>query len=109
MIDLEKHKSSTFTGRAADFMIVDDLKDTSALVTMSDKDMVNHPPHYTSHPSGVECIQVTEHMGFCVGNVVKYLWRADEKHDDGGIEDLKKALWYVQGEISKREAEGKQS
>lgn len=70
----------------------------------SPTDMVNHPPHYTSHPSGIECIQVTEHMGFCVGNAIKYLWRADEKHDDGGIEDLKKALWYVQREISKRGA-----
>ncbi len=105
MSDLEKHEASKFTGMAADFIIVDDLKDTSALITMSDKDMVNHPPHYTSHPSGIECIQVTEHMGFCVGNAVKYLWRADEKHDDGGIEDLKKAMWYVQREISKREAE----
>ena len=31
-------------------------------------DSVNHPGHYTSHPSGVECIQVTEHMNFCIGN-----------------------------------------
>lgn len=69
----------------------------------SPTDMVNHPPHYTSHPSGIECIQVTEHMGFCVGNAIKYLWRADEKHDDGGIEDLKKALWYVQRELKRRD------
>jgi hypothetical protein len=39
----------------------------------SEADAVNHPPHYTSHPSGVECIQVTEHMGFCLGNAVKYI------------------------------------
>ena len=62
-------------------------------------DMVNSPPHYTEHPSGVECIQITEHMGFCLGNVVKYIWRADLKN---GTEDLKKALWYLSREIEKR-------
>lgn len=64
-------------------------------------DAVNHPQHYTSHPSGVECIQVTEHMGFNLGNAVKYIWRADLKGD--AIEDLKKSLWYVQREIERRE------
>lgn len=66
-------------------------------------DMVNHPPHYTSHPSGVECITVTEHMGFCIGNAVKYLWRADLKGD--AVEDLKKARFYIDREISRREAQ----
>lgn len=68
-------------------------------------DPVNHPKHYTSHPSGIECIQVTEHMGFCIGNAVKYLWRADLKND--AIEDLKKAKWYIEREIAKREKETK--
>ena len=68
-------------------------------------DAVNHPPHYTSHPSGVECITITAHMGFCLGNAVKYIWRADLKHD--AIEDLKKAAWYIQREIYKREMAGK--
>lgn len=63
-------------------------------------DMVNHPPHYTSHPSGVECIQVVEHMGFNIGNAIKYLWRADEKGQT--MEDLKKAEWYVKREIERR-------
>lgn len=63
-------------------------------------DMVNHPPHYLQHPSGVECIVVTEHMNFCIGNAVKYLWRADLKN---GVEDLKKAAWYVTREIQRRE------
>ena len=66
---------------------------------MSD-DTVNHPPHYTAHPSGVECIQITEHMNFCLGNAIKYIWRADLKHD--AIEDLKKAVWYVNREIERR-------
>ena len=66
-------------------------------------DPVNNPSHYTSHPSGIECITVTEHMGFCLGNAIKYIWRADLKHDDGGLEDLKKARWYIDREIRKRE------
>jgi hypothetical protein len=63
-------------------------------------DAVNHPKHYTNHPSGIECIQITEHMGFCLGNAVKYIWRADEKHD--AIEDLRKAKWYIEREIARR-------
>lgn len=66
----------------------------------SGADMVNHPPHYTSHPSGVECITITEHMGFCLGNAMKYVWRADLKQD--AIGDLEKARWYIEREIAKR-------
>lgn len=62
-------------------------------------DPVNHPPHYTSHPSGVECISVTEHMNFCVGNAIKYLWRAGAK--GSRIEDLRKARWYIDREITR--------
>jgi len=61
---------------------------------------VNHPKHYTSHPSGIECIQVTEHMGFCLGNAIKYIWRADHKGND--ILDLEKARWYIDREIGRR-------
>lgn len=63
-------------------------------------DNVNHPRHYNSNPSGVECITVVEHMGFNVGNAIKYLWRADEK--GSADEDLRKALWYVSREIERR-------
>lgn len=69
---------------------------------MSD-DPVNHPKHYTSHPSGVECIQITEHMGFNLGNALKYIWRADEKGNV--IQDLEKARWYLDREIAKRIAQ----
>jgi hypothetical protein len=72
---------------------------------MSEHDPVNHPKHYTSHPSGVECIQITEHMGFNLGNALKYVWRADLKDD--AIEDMEKAVWYLQREIAKRKAAGK--
>jgi len=64
-------------------------------------DMVNHPPHYTSHPSGIETIQITEHMGFCLGNAIKYILRADLKGNK--VEDLKKAEWYINREIARIE------
>ena len=63
-------------------------------------DKVNHPKHYTAHPSGVECIEITEHMGFNLGNAIKYIWRADLKENT--IEDLQKAKWYVEREIALR-------
>jgi len=66
-------------------------------------DLVNHPPHYKSHPSGVECIQITEHMNFNLGNAVKYIWRSDLKAD--AVEDLQKAVWYVNREIQRRQRE----
>lgn len=64
-------------------------------------DNVNHPKHYTSHPSGIECIEICRHMSFNLGNAFKYIWRADLKND--AIEDMKKAIWYIQDEINKRE------
>ena len=67
---------------------------------MNMTDPVNHPDHYTQHPSGVECIQIAEHMNFCVGNAMEYLWRAGLKFDD--IEDLKKSAWYINREIERR-------
>lgn len=73
--------------------------------TQSPFDNVNHPQHYTSHPSGVECIDITRHHDFCIGNAIKYLWRAGLKSEQGlsdkekQIEDLQKAIWYIQDEI----------
>ena len=64
------------------------------------KEQVNHPQHYISHPSGIECIQITEHMGFNLGNAIKYVWRSDLKGK--AIEDLEKAIWYIQREIDRR-------
>lgn len=63
-------------------------------------DPVERPSHYTSHPSGIECIEVTEHMGFCLGNAMKYIWRAGLKGDNQ-IEDLRKARWYIDRELLK--------
>lgn len=60
-------------------------------------DMVNHPSHYKSHPSGVEAIEITRHMNFNLGNAIKYIWRADLKSDT--VEDLQKARFYIEDEI----------
>lgn len=68
---------------------------------MGDHESVNHPKHYTSHPSGIECIEITRHMSFNLGNAVKYIWRSDLKGD--GTEDLRKAIWYLQDEVARRE------
>lgn len=68
-------------------------------------DAVNHPTHYTSHPSGIECIEITRHYYFSIGNAIKYLWRAGLKKDvslkdvEKEIEDLKKAIWYINDRI----------
>ena len=66
-------------------------------------DPVNKPKHYNDHPSGIECIQVTEHFNFNLGNVIKYIWRADLKGFN--IQDLEKAAWYLKREIEKRKSE----
>ncbi|USC18122.1 DUF3310 domain-containing protein [Rhodococcus sp. 11-3] len=71
--------------------------------TATEYDPVNHPKHYTSDPSGVECIQITRHRSFNIGNAIKYLWRAGLKGDGEKakhIEDLEKVLWYVRDEIA---------
>ena len=74
---------------------------------MTENDPVNHPSHYTSDPSGVECIQITQHRNFCIGNAIKYLWRAGLKDKSTTIEDLLKAIWYIECEINRLTGEQK--
>lgn len=70
---------------------------------------VNHPQHYNQHPSGVECIDIARHYPFAIGNAIKYLWRAGLKKDaaledvEKEIEDLKKAVWYINDRINQLE------
>ena len=72
-------------------------------------DNVNHPAHYTSHPSGIECIEIARHYCFTIGNAIKYLWRAGLKKEQGideidkEIEDLKKAIWCINDRIHQLE------
>jgi hypothetical protein len=75
------------------------------------EDKVNHPKHYTSHPSGVECIEITRHYCFSIGNAIKYLWRAGLKTEQGmqdkekEIQDLEKAIWYIKDRINQLKGE----
>ena len=70
-------------------------------------DNVNHPAHYNSHPSGIECIEIARHHNFNIGNTIKYLWRAGLKSEEGmedtdkQVEDLNKAIWYIKDEIKR--------
>lgn len=63
-------------------------------------DMVNHPPHYTSHPAGVECIQISEHMPHNLGAAIGYIWRCDLKGEP--VTDLEKAAWHILREVERR-------
>lgn len=69
------------------------------------EDLVNHPSHYTSDPSGVECIQITRHRNFNVGNAFKYLWRAGLKDSNTTVQDLRKAVFYIEDEIKRLQGE----
>lgn len=75
------------------------------MASKNKNDQINHPKHYTSDPSGIECIDVTRYRNFNVGNAIKYLWRAGLKEDkdrkliDKQVEDLNKAVWYLVDEI----------
>lgn len=75
-------------------------------------DNINHPPHYTNSNSkcskcdhNIECIDITRHLNFNLGNAIKYIWRAE--HKGNKIEDLKKAIWYLEDEINKIQEEVK--
>lgn len=70
-------------------------------IKVNDKeDNVNNPKHYNSHPSGVKCIEIVEWMSFNLGTAMTYIWRCNDKYDDP-IEDLQKAIWYLNREITK--------
>lgn len=62
-------------------------------------DLVNHPKHYATHPSGIECIEITEHLSGNLANAFKYLFRCDQK--GAKQTDLEKANWYVQRELAR--------
>ena len=65
-------------------------------------DPVVHPNHY-AHPSGIEVIQITRYETFLRGNILKYVLRAPYKNDE--LEDLRKAMQYLQWEIERVEKE----
>ena len=84
-----------------------DRKDNIVDLNEQKTDSVNHPSHYNSHPSGIECIEIARHHNFNIGNTIKYLWRAGLKSEEGmedadkQVEDLNKAIWYINDEIKR--------
>ncbi len=86
-------------------------------VAFPERDRVNHPSHYTwlKDKCGIEVIDITRHMDFNLGNSIKYILRAGHKSEEGysnkdkTIEDLKKAIWYINDEIKMLEDEGHKS
>ena len=76
--------------------------DRSQMAQRIPTDSVDHPPHYNDLPNDIECIDVIEHMNLCRGNAIKYIWRAGLKGDV--IEDLRKAIWYLNPEIQRIES-----
>lgn len=95
MTDLKQYSSTTVITRDSS------IENESSQGKPSQPDNVNHPIHYTTHPSGIECIEITRHMNFNLGNAMKYIWRSNLKN---GLEDLEKAIWYIKDEIKKRQA-----
>ncbi len=89
--------------------IVDNGDYFKLIVDKAGNDNVNHPEWYTQHPSGIECIEITRHYCFSIGNAIKYLWRAGLKKELGledkqkEIEDLNKAIWYIKDRIKQLE------
>lgn len=69
-----------------------------------DDDLVNHPPHYTGHPKGIECIDVIEDAPtLCLGTAMKYIWRVSWGGKENDLQDLRKSVWYLEREIARRE------
>lgn len=68
-------------------------------ISQQTEDLINHPSHYTSHPSGIECIQITEHFNFNLSNAIKYIWRSSLKGNV--LENLRKAQFYINREIAR--------
>ena len=74
-----------------------------------EQDNVNQPIHYCSHPSGIECIEITRHHDFAIGNAIKYLWRAGLKDSSNEIQDLEKSVWYIQDKINQLKKQNENS
>ena len=113
MVRWEKQCGHSSTVQAAQIQrLRRDVMDAMKVVedrAKSTQDVVNHPPHYTSSAAccmecgrRIECIDVIEHMPANLANAMKYAWRCDYKHPSP-TEDLRKAIWYLQREIERRE------
>ena len=94
----ELNRLAKLLGHQAGHQVGDVVKEEAGPTVSTDA--VDHPKHYNVHPSGIECIDIVEHMSFNLGNAVKYIWRAGLKSDDVR-QELEKARWYVERELSR--------
>jgi hypothetical protein len=86
------------------FISDQDFEEKMGMIAMEglrNMEKINHPPHYGGEGNTYETIKVIRawNLGFSLGNAVKYLSRAGKKDPATRIEDLKKAVWYIQEEI----------
>lgn len=81
-----------------------DNESFNVLVDNSESDPVRAPSHYRKHPSGVECIDVIQWFTLNIGSAMKYLWRAGLKDGNPTIQDLRKAIQYIEFEIKRLES-----
>jgi hypothetical protein len=92
-------------GKTMGYVLAEDVEEPA------EEDAVNHPSHYNSDPSGVECIEITRHRNFNIGAAIKYLWRAGLKEDSSldnlekEIQDLEKAIFHIKDEIKRKREE----
>ena len=98
--DSKYDSSLAFIGKGEENQDTTSKKGTSLL-----GDAIN-PSHYQSDPSGVQCIEISENWSFCLGNALKYMWRSGKKDSSKNIEDLQKAIWYIEREISRLDKGG---
>ena len=110
LVDMPKYCStdSRNDNKSISYKLVDQYKPKDMEQKTEIKvDNVNHPAHYNSHPSGIECIEIARHHNFNIGNAIKYLWRAGLKSEKGmedadkQVEDLRKAIFYINDEIER--------
>lgn len=102
LVDIRKWTDDSINHPAPDFEVDRHVLQNENFKIVYGGDEVNHPPHYNQHPSGIECIQVTEHMCFNLGNAIKYIWRADLKGNSD--QDIEKAIWFLKREQGRRKS-----
>ena len=67
------------------------------MLDQPEHDAIN-PSHYRSHPSGIECIEISKHLSGCLAQAFQYVWRCGQKDDP--IQDMDKAIWFINAELS---------
>jgi len=72
-------------------------RDTNMSDQLQPEDPIN-PKHYTSHSSGIQCIEISKHLSGCLAQAFQYVWRCGQKDDP--VQELKKAIWFIEAELT---------